>query len=115
MFVDDGVGKFLDKIEKYLEMSHFLAFVGWVIVNLSDLPDFPIILSIFIGSEQNIQRQNGRVVLTPFIVRLKYLCLGLVISGAQTKGGSLDVATILEGLLFVLSVLSVGLFCLYIV
>jgi hypothetical protein len=54
LFVDDGVGKFLDKIEKYLEVSHFLALIGRVVVNLTDLPDFSIVFSVLVGSKQNI-------------------------------------------------------------
>jgi hypothetical protein len=52
------LGSFWIRKEKYLEVSHFLAFVGRIVVDLTDLSNFSVIFSIFVRSEQDVQGQQ---------------------------------------------------------
>ena len=109
------LGSFWIRKEKYLEVSHFLAFVGRIVVDLTDLSNFSVIFSVFVRAEQDVERQQWWVLFAFFVVRFKNLSLGLVASCAKTERWSLDASAVPMALFFVIGLLPVGVFCLYVV
>ena len=62
------LGSFWIIKEKYFEVSHFLAFVGRVVVDLTDLSYFSVVFSVFVLPEQDVQGQHWGVLFAFFVV-----------------------------------------------